>query len=86
MERFGPGAYDKLVQDEVVEQYVILDFCMKLMKPLVQVDRFICHVVFSNGFKTATLYTFGNEPEIKKVLLLEDHIFYCASKLGVNFV
>ena len=65
MERFGPGAYDKLIQDEVVEQYVSLDFCMK---PLVQVDHFICHIVFSNGFKTTILYTFGNELEIKKSL------------------
>ncbi|KAG0605270.1 hypothetical protein M758_9G044700 [Ceratodon purpureus] len=59
--RFGPGgAYDKLVKDEVVKEYVILDF---RMKPLVQAVQGVCHVVFSNDFKMATLHTFGSGPE-----------------------
>ena len=64
VERFGiGGAYDKLVQDKVVVQYVILDFRMKPLGQTVQANSSICHIVFSNGFNTATLHTFGSEPE-----------------------
>ena len=64
VERFGTGgAYDKLVQDKVVVQYVILDFRMKPLVKAVQANSSICHIVFSNGSNTATLHTFGSEPE-----------------------
>ena len=64
VERFGTGgAYDKLVQDEVVVQYVILDFRMKPLPQAFQANGPVCHIVFSDGFDTATLHTFGNEPE-----------------------
>ena len=63
MERFSTsGRYSKLLQDEVVVEYVILDFVMKPLFKDVQASRLL-HVVFSVDFKMATLHISMSGPE-----------------------
>ena len=64
-ERFSPGGvYHKLIQDEVVSEYAILDM---RTKRLVEAKPDVLHIVFSEDFEKATLHRSGSSP--RKLML-----------------